>query len=230
MKTGNSQIDNYQGSWIIGSDEAGFGAWAGELLVAAVAVRPSELGNLLGRVQGTLRDSKALSEKQREVLFERFRNSPDLIIAIEAVAPQIIDREGAYRSLVRAHTKVIQQVISLCPPSTLIVSDGTLPLAHIGAISLPKADTLVPACSLASIFAKVTRDRLMVEASKKYLGYGFSRHKGYGTAEHQAALTKLGPCEIHRKSYRPVAKLLKVSSPKPAWDVGLEDEGEDWCS
>jgi len=89
----------------------------------------------------------------------------------------------------------------------LTIVDGKIPVE--GAIALPKADLLIPAVSLASIIAKGTRDRIMTELSKVHPGYGFENHFGYGTPEHQAALEKLGPCSIHRRSYAPIARMSR---------------------
>ncbi len=90
---------------------------------------------------------------------------------------------------------------------------------------LPKADSLVPAVALASIIAKVTRDRMMVEWDKKYPGYGFAHNSGYGTPEHQEALGKLGPCPIHRTQYAPVHRAMtEMRSPERALFEALCDE------
>jgi ribonuclease HII len=160
-----------------------------------------------------VKDSKKLSERQREALHDEFlMKCPN---AIHVVQPSEIDEVGVYRALIDAHGKALKMVLQTVRQKwsgdVLIVMDGTLPTPPgvSDAISLPKADNLVPACALASIIGKVYRDRIMVELAKKYEGYGLARHKGYGTAEHMAALTKLGPCEIHRKSYAPVARAIK---------------------
>ena len=97
--------------------------------------------------------------------------------------------------------------------------DGNLPVPD--AISLPKADNLVPACSLASIIAKVTRDRIMVELDKLYPEWGFKQHKGYGVPEHQKALDKFGVCPAHRRSYGPVRQALR-------YEADSEEALKDW--
>jgi ribonuclease HII len=81
-----------------------------------------------------------------------------------------------------------------------------------GAIGLPRGDQLVPACSMASILAKVTRDRMMVEVDKLYPGYGFADHKGYLCKKHQDALYALGPCPIHRRSYSPIKEMVREAA------------------
>jgi ribonuclease HII len=199
-KTGNPKIDQSTALWVVGSDEAGYGAWCGPLLVTAVALP-------IGWRDSRVTDSKALSENRREALFDEFRDK--VTVSAMAVQPETIDEMGVYKAVIKAHTLAIKKVLGELPgESPLIVADGNLPLEEVGAVSLPKADAKVPAVSLASIFAKVIRDRIMRGLAKKYPGYGFESHKGYGTQAHQVALQKLGVSPIHRKSYRPVAKLL----------------------
>ncbi len=96
---------------------------------------------------------------------------------------------------------------------TLVIVDGfkgqEARFGIPGLIGLPKADDLIPAVSLGSIIAKVSRDRYMVEMDKKYPGYGFAKNSGYGVPEHQAGLARLGVCDIHRRSYAPIRKILE---------------------
>ena len=212
-KTGNRRIDESKALWVVGSDEAGLGSWAGPLLVAAVA---------LTRDWQDLRvtDSKALSERRREALFDEFRDM--LSVAAVAIQPRTIDEMGVHKAVIMGHLRVIRKVLKELPGVTpLIVADGNLPLEEVGAISLPKADALVPAVSMASIFAKVTRDRIMRKLAKRFPGYGLEVHKGYGTQAHQVALQKLGPCFIHRKSYRPVARSMEKidQSAQFPWEI-----------
>ena len=199
----------------VGSDEAGYGAWCGPLLVAAVAL-PRGWQDL------RVTDSKALTESKREALFDEFRDK--VTVAAVAIQPKTIDEMGVYKAIVMGHKRVLRKVLGELPgEDPLIVADGNLPLEEVGAISLPKADALVPSVSLASIFAKVTRDRIMRKLAKRFPGYGFEKHFGYGTPAHQKALRELGVSPIHRKSYRPVAKIWlsskQDSSDKFPWEI-----------
>lgn len=195
--------------WIIGSDEAGYGTWAGELIVAGVAVRPP-----WGDPDVT--DSKALSDDARRKIVRRYRQAAEVLWVVERTSPQDIDRVGVWASVIRAHNRVHEALgnrLSAVDPggARLHVADG---LTNAGAklnadiLRLAKADQLVPAVSLASCFAKVVQCELMNRAAKLYPGYGFERHCGYGTPEHRLALAKLGVTEIHRKSYAPIRDLL----------------------
>jgi ribonuclease HII len=199
--TGNSSIDDSSAEWIVGSDEVGYGAWAGPLVVCAAAVvrgfNPPGVG-----------DSKKLSEKQREAAYDRYTKATPAIHHLVWVEPKDIDRQGVWRALLGAHRQALEHVITRITGSRLIVVDGFPNGTHeIGvpmAVGLPKADMLVPAVGLASIIAKVTRDRHMRQMETLYPGYGFGAHKGYGTADHQRNLREKGPCEIHRFSYDPI--------------------------
>jgi ribonuclease HII len=217
VHTGNPLIDDSTAPVVVASDECGYGCWAGPLYVTAVAV-PSKWSD------PRVKDSKKLSEKQREALHDEFHLK--VVNAIHIVQPEEIYRVGVYKALIDAHGKALLMVLKRVTKPSLVIMDGTLPAPQgvPQAISLPKADSLVPACALASIIGKVERDRIMVELAKTYPGYGFARHKGYGTAEHMEALGRLGPCEIHRKSYAPVAKALQAREHRAFFDFFDETE------
>jgi ribonuclease HII len=203
MKTGNPQIDGSTAEWIIGSDEVGYGAWAGPLTVA---------GTLLPRGwnEPGVGDSKQLTPTQRRKFFVRFTISTPIRFHVASISPEKIDQLGVGQALYAAHREVLTELLRRAPGPALVVvdgfKDGTKAIGVPGAIGLPKADDLVPAVSLASIIAKVTRDEHMVKMADKYPGFGFGSHKGYGTPQHMRALALYGPCEIHRKSYAPIAK------------------------
>jgi ribonuclease HII len=212
--TGDPRIDLSTHSVIVGSDEAGFGAYAGPLVVAAVAV-PRDW------TDPRVKDSKKLSESQREALYEEFWKPEGFPMCVEIVEPSEIDTRGVWTCLLDAHYKVTHGMGHRLVYEPLIVVDGNLPVPD--AISLPKADNLVPACSLASIIAKVTRDRIMADLDKLYPEWGFGKHKGYGVPEHQAALDKFGTCPAHRKSYEPVARAIRETTPhQEDWSI-LDD-------
>lgn len=184
---------------VAGIDEAGRGAWAGPVVAAAVVlpVDPAVAGRLAG-----VADSKQMTARQRERLFA--------VIVQEAVAWGVgvlsaceIDAQGiaaANRNAMTAAAASLPQ-----PPDYLLIDYFRLPGLATPQRSLAKGDSTVLSIAAASVVAKVTRDRLMVELSACHAGYGFEQHKGYGTAQHQLALRQLGPCREHRMSFQPVA-------------------------
>ncbi len=180
---------------VAGVDEAGRGCLAGPVVAGAVildATRP-----IFG-----LRDSKTLSEKRRNELFEVIKEK-SLAWAIAMTEPDEIDRINILQSTLLAMGKA---VLSLQKKPDCLLIDGnqktSLPLEQK---TIVKGDSLCACIAAASIVAKVTRDRIMVAMEReKYPGYGFSKHKGYPTKEHFEALRNLGPCPIHRKSFKGV--------------------------
>lgn len=213
--TGNAEIDGSDADFIIGSDEAGYGAWAGPLVVCATIV-PREWP-----LNPKVRDSKKLTPASRLKLATEILRAA--ISNVIMVSPKELDAKGVYPCLLEAHAKAIQIVLTRHQASgakgkELVIVDGNLPI--LGAISLPKADDLVPAVSAASIVGKVYRDQEMIKLATEFPGYGFEKHKGYGVPQHRTALEKLGPCDIHRKSYAPIARLLQPEEddePREAW-------------
>lgn len=214
MQTGVPEIDDSTSDYIIGSDEAGYGAWAGDLVVCAAIISRN------WSMSSEVTDSKKLTPTTRQNLTKRILKVA--LCHVIRVSPEEIDEQGVYKALLGAHHRAIEGIREKhdkegCVGTILTVVDGTLPIK--GAISLPKADLLVPAVSAASIVGKVYRDLQMVKLAKEFPGYEFQRHKGYGTQAHQAALEKLGPCAIHRKSYAPIARLLKPEEQPPEVDL-----------
>lgn len=215
METGVPEIDNCTADYIIGSDECGYGAWAGPLVVcAAIISREWPLA-------ATVTDSKKLSHTRRVALSKKILGSA--LCHIIQVSAEDVDEQGVYKALLDAHTRAIQGVRAKheaqgCLGTDLVVVDGTLPIE--GAISLPKADGLIPAVSAASIVGKVFRDIQMEKLAEEYPGYGLEKHKGYGVPAHLTALEKLGPCDIHRKSYAPIRRLLEATEQPvdPFWE------------
>lgn len=191
--------------YIAGLDEAGRGAWAGPVVAAAVIL---PLDNLdLNLVLDGVCDSKQLSHQQREVLYERICTVA-VAIGVGMVSPQDIDALGIVPATRRAMAAAVHQ---LSPPPDFLLVDAL----HLEEVALPqkgiiKGDAKCLSIAAASIIAKVTRDRLLVDLEEKYPGYGFARHKGYGTRQHRAALNDLGPCDIHRFSYAPVRRVGRV--------------------
>ena len=183
---------------VAGLDEAGRGAWAGPVVAAAV-ILPPEAG--IADYLAGVTDSKQLSAPQRERLAARI-----LACAAGSGVGQVpageIDVYGIAEATRMAMHEAVQALS--CTPDLLLIDYIRLPLLSIRQRSLPKGDSRVLSIAAASILAKVTRDRLMVELAADYPGYGFERHKGYGTADHRDALRRLGPCPVHRLSFQPL--------------------------
>jgi len=186
-------------SIIAGVDEAGRGPCAGPLVIAAVALDNAD-SQLLSRVA----DSKVLTEKVREQLFDVIKSEAVAWSIIE-ISPKEIDQIGLHKSNIEGMRRAIN---SLAVTPEYILTDGYV----IEGLAIPnlavwKGDQVAQSISAASILAKVYRDRIMIENDTKYPGYGFAKHKGYITAAHTQALSRLGICEIHRKSFANIIAL-----------------------
>lgn len=183
-----------------GLDEAGAGPGAGNLLVAAVILDPTK------PIQG-LTDSKKLSEKKREELYPEIIEKA-LDYAIVHITPQEIDTLNILQARMEGFRRAVAQLKQV---HYAVIDGNKIPDGlTVEADYLVKGDLLIPAISAASILAKVTRDRLMVESAKLYPQYGFEKHKGYLTAAHLLALQLHGPIEnFHRYSYAPVKNSVK---------------------
>lgn len=195
--------------FILGVDEAGRGPLAGPVAVGVVAV--PEGFDVATEFPG-VRDSKKLSEKKREKIFEMLKArvaSGDARFIVEFESAETIDREGIAVAVRRALSRGVNTV---APDAALvrIQLDGSLkaPLEYAQE-TIINGDDLVPLISLASIAAKVSRDRLMMELSAQFPIYGFEKHKGYGTAAHYEMLKAHGLCAIHRRSFIHLAPEVK---------------------
>ena len=187
---------------IAGVDEAGRGACAGPLVIASVILKDLNSPKL-----SSLRDSKELSEQQRESLFPIIYEAA-LSISIIEVSPSEIDKRGVHAANLDGMRRAVQG-LSVRP--NYVLTDGyAIEGLVTPSLAIWKGDQVAPSISAASIIAKVTRDRIMVELDGKYPGYGLAKHKGYITALHTKALEKLGVSDIHRKSYSNIAKLIPV--------------------
>jgi ribonuclease HII len=185
---------------IAGVDEAGRGPLAGPVSAAAVILNPFDM------IEG-LNDSKALTEKKRELLFDEIKERA-LAAECSLVSHDIINSTNILSATLAAMADAIRKIEPL--PDFLLI-DGNQPIKSLSIIqdSIIDGDKYCVSISAASIIAKVTRDRLMREYDKKYPGYGFSQHKGYGTKQHREAIQKLGPCEIHRTKFGGVKEYVK---------------------
>lgn len=184
---------------VAGVDEAGRGPLAGPVVAAAVILDPA------CPIDG-LDDSKKLNEKQREALFSLIRENA-LAWSVIEITPAEIDRINILQATLLGMKKAIE---SLNPcPSLALVDGNRSPDVTCDVKTIVQGDRLEPAISAASILAKVTRDRLMLEMHDRFPQYGFDRHKGYPTAEHVQLLQKWGPCAIHRRSFAPVRNAMQ---------------------
>ncbi len=183
---------------IAGVDEVGRGPLAGPVVAAAVILDPEN------PIDG-LTDSKKLSEKKRDYLFDIIK-SQSLAWALGRAEVEEIDKIN----ILQASFLAMQRAVSALQiaPSEVLVDGNKAPDFGVPAQAIVKGDLTEPAISAASILAKVARDREMIEFDRRYPGYGFAKHKGYPTVQHREALKKLGLTPIHRTSYAPVQQLL----------------------
>ena len=184
-------------TFIAGVDEAGRGPLAGPVVCAAVILPKGH------RLKG-LTDSKKLSEASRERLYAEIMDIA-LAVSIASSCPAEIDELNIRGATLAAMTRAVK-ALHIRPSQALIDGRDVPPGLPCYGEAIIGGDLTQPEISAASIIAKVTRDRQMRQMCESFPGYGFSSHKGYGTAAHLAALEALGPCEIHRKSFAPVAK------------------------
>ncbi len=184
---------------VAGVDEAGRGPLAGPVVAAAVIL--DDLKPIAG-----LADSKVLSAKRREALFDEIR-ARSLCCAIAEASPEEIDRLNILHATMLAMRRAVQAL--RLRPHRVVVDGNRLPELDMTAAAVVKGDAKVQAISAASILAKVHRDRLCLALHETYPQFGFDRHKGYPTAEHLKALQAHGPCAEHRRSFAPVREAAK---------------------
>ena len=187
---------------IAGVDEAGRGALAGPVVAAAVILPCCIKTPWLNLIK----DSKQLTPVRREFLFHNIHETA-IAIGIGIVPHKVIDDQGIIRATQLAMKQAIDQ---LSPPAeSLLIDYMHLPEVMLPQKGITNGDSLCFSIACASIIAKVTRDRLMVELDKTYPGYGLAQHKGYGTKGHMVSLRRLGPSSIHRQSFQPVKVVIK---------------------
>jgi len=182
---------------IAGVDEVGRGPLAGPVCAAA-AILPHDFHHEV------LDDSKKLSERQRETIYEELTSNSSVVWCCKFIEVEEIDRINILQA---SRLAMRRAVAGLKVKVDAALIDGLpVPKFPVHQRSLVKGDSLSFSIAAASVIAKVTRDRLMHKLAKKYPHYGFERHKGYGTPVHLEALRKHGPCPIHRRSFSPVAQ------------------------
>jgi len=187
---------------IAGIDEAGRGALAGPVVAAAVILPDGVDAPWLNQV----RDSKQLSPLRREFLFPEISKIA-VSVGIGVANHRVIDAQGIVKATQLAMKLAISQLSPM--PDCLLIDYMHLPDVSLPQKGITNGDQLCLSIACASIMAKVTRDHLMIKLDRVYPGYGLAAHKGYGTKQHVSCLYRLGPCSIHRQSFRPVKGITK---------------------
>ena len=189
---------------IAGVDEAGRGPLAGPVVAACVVVDADF--KIDSDELKLVADSKKLSAKKRELLFKIIKEKVSAV-EISVVSHEVIDKINILQASLLAMKKSIE-ACKIKPDFILIDGNQMIPKLNITQKTVISGDSYVFCIAAASIIAKVSRDYLITELDKKYPQYQFAKHKGYGTKLHLEKLKEFGPCEIHRKSFKPVKDLL----------------------
>ena len=198
---------------IAGVDEAGRGPWAGPVVAAAVILDPAA-------IPSGMADSKTLTPEEREAIYPRILASATVGVGIADVTR--IDRDNILNATLWAMAEAVAG-LGLAP--RLVLIDGNrAPRLAAESRTIVKGDARCLSIAAASIVAKVTRDRLLVALGRELPGYGFERHKGYGTPEHQAALARLGVTRHHRRSFKPVQLALALDRASTARGTMANDD------
>lgn len=192
--------------WICGVDEAGRGPLAGSVVAGAVVLDPEN------PIAG-LKDSKKLSASRREFLFEQIQLKAKAW-GIGEASPTEIDQINILQASLLAMRRAIEDLTTRLGgwPDKALIDGNRCPELPIPAQAIVKGDTKEPAISAASILAKVTRDRQMMQLHKRFPQYGFAQHMGYPTTMHFTALKEFGACEEHRRSFSPVRNVLEAAN------------------
>ncbi|MCC6918973.1 MAG: ribonuclease HII [Alphaproteobacteria bacterium] len=195
---------------IAGIDEAGRGPWAGPVVAAAVTL------DLAWTPPDDLNDSKQITEARRGELFALIQSGA-LGFGIGIATHQEIDALNIRRATHLAMTRAMEALRAQgCAPRAALVDGNDPPAFDVPTRALVQGDGRSFSVAAASILAKVTRDRMMAALDAEHPGYGFARHKGYGTPHHAEALLRLGPCAIHRRSFSPVASAARDAAEQAA--------------
>jgi ribonuclease HII len=203
-----------QGKIVIGVDEVGRGPLAGPVVAAAAWVKPEYFEKDF-KLKKFIRDSKTVSEKKRNEVFDFIDKNKDFKIGLGQVEPKTIDRINILNASLLAMRLATEELLPQIKKGKLknkevVLVDGNkiIPGLKCFQEAINKGDQKIFSIAIASIYAKVFRDRIMLKYHKKYPNYGFDCHKGYGTKKHLEALLKDGFCEIHRQSFQPVKRLV----------------------
>ncbi len=187
---------------VAGVDEAGRGPWAGPVVVSAVMLPGRWLRSGLPPGLEGLNDSKQLTARQRERFFEVLIGCAEVKFALARMEAEQVDEFNILQATHRAMNEALAQLVP--SPQHALVDGARVKFLAFPQTALVQGDARSYSIAAASVLAKVTRDRLMLEYDERWPAYGFAEHKGYGTARHRAALAKHGLCPIHRRSFAPV--------------------------
>ncbi len=236
QKTLERKLLNSGYNRVIGVDEVGMGCLAGPVVVCAAALGKNFFCKSHPRLHG-LRDSKLLLPVKREEFARELFKEKNLQFKIAYCYPKTIDKINIYQAARKAMRRAVKKLnyelgirnygkekelkshnsrFVIHNSKTVVLVDGPSRISGlpetIHQVPIIKGDQKVFSIACASVLAKVFRDKMMVKYAKKFPGYGFEKHKGYGTKEHLNSLASQGPCSIHRKSFSPVAKVLELGS------------------
>jgi ribonuclease HII len=193
---------------VAGIDEAGRGPLAGPVVAAAVVAAADVLEAEQNGLLCGLTDSKKLTPKRRDLFFDVLHDCPTVRIGVGIIDSEEIDEINILEA---THSAMRQAVNGLDPlPDLLLVDGRPVPGLPVDSLAVVKGDQLSLLIAAASVVAKVTRDRIMLEYDRQYPQYGFARHKGYGSKAHFVALMEHGPSPIHRHSFRPVRESARL--------------------
>ncbi len=198
---------------VAGIDEAGRGPWAGPVVAAAVILDRRALAPELA---AAIDDSKKLSAARREALLEAL--APCARIGVGAASVAEIDAINILQATLLAMRRAVAALGQ--PPGLALIDGNRAPALPCPAQTVVKGDSRSLSIAAASIAAKVTRDRLMVLLARRHPGFGWERNAGYGTAQHRAALAELGVTAHHRRSFKPIAALLRDAAPAAGAGIG----------
>ena len=188
---------------VAGVDEVGRGPWAGPVLTAAVIIDPSLYNSAVFQL---VNDSKKLSAKRRESLFEMLMKTPGIHVGFGEASVEEIDRLNIMHATFLAMTRAIEALPFR--PSLVLVDGNRGPKLSMPSQTVVKGDQVSVSIAAASIVAKVKRDAYMAELGESYPPYNWAKNAGYGTADHQKALLEFGVTPHHRRSFAPIAALL----------------------
>jgi len=197
--TFEEKLQAMHGAPVAGVDEAGRGPWAGPVIAAAVILDP------LNTPAG-LNDSKKLTQKMREALFQSI--SQTSCVGIGIAERERIDEDNILQATLWAMSRAIADLGE--KPGAALIDGNKCPALPCPAEALVSGDARSLSIAAASIMAKVTRDRIMQKLARQYPGYGWERNKGYGTREHAGALKRLGVTPQHRRSFKPIREILEI--------------------
>jgi ribonuclease HII len=202
FKSTNNFLNGEKNNVVCGLDEAGRGPWAGPVVACALVLKNEP------RIKG-LKDSKQLSKEKRELAYKRLQKCSYFGVGI--ATHKEIDELGLIKAANHAFVRAITNLQKKHPeikPDILLIDGRDKFIFPIKHKSIIKGDEKIKIIACASIIAKVERDKIMCEYAGLYPDYGFEKHKGYGTSQHQQAISRHGICDIHRKSYKPIVSSI----------------------